>query len=234
MHKEDSSCNNQDTRTRCAICLGTSGNLQDGFKFLALNSAKIIVWRNWDALPMPDTVIAHIITLGGEQPRQLTVTDWHGRLIIDVQIPEVPPATPTTLEPDNVNIEIPGVAIEENFELPGVDRNDNETPKSVEINDDLDIPAQDQPPIELEPATEAAIEIKPFVTPASIEATALQRYTVIRSQRKQDYAPSMTGKRYGYESTQLDTYWTTKYDFAMMQISDQGMLHTDAHMFALP
>ena len=91
---------------------------------------------------MPDTVIAHIITLGGKQPRQLTLTDWHGRLIIDLQIPEVPPATPTTLEPDNVNIEIPGVAIEENVELPGVDRDDNETPQSVEINDDLDIPAQ--------------------------------------------------------------------------------------------
>ena len=43
--------------------------------------------------------------------------------------------------------------LEDNFDLPGVYRDDNETPQIVEINYDLDIPAQDPPPIELEPAT---------------------------------------------------------------------------------
>ena len=42
----------------------------------------------------------------------------------------------------------------------------------------------------------------------------------------------MTGNRYVYASTQLETYWTTKYDFEIMQMSDQGVLNPEAHMFA--
>ena len=42
----------------------------------------------------------------------------------------------------------------------------------------------------------------------------------------------MTGKKYIYALAQLETYWTTKYDFAMMQMSNQGVLNYDAHMFA--
>ena len=44
----------------------------------------------------------------------------------------------------------------------------------------------------------------------------------------------MTGNRYRYASTQIEKYWTTKYDFAMMQMSDQGVLHPYAHMFSQP
>ena len=144
------------------------------------------VRRIWDTLPMPDTVIARVNTLGGDQPGWLTFIDWHGRLIDDVQIPGVPPETPTTLKPDNVDIEIPGVELEENSDIPGVDGDDNDTPQIVDINDDLDIPAQDPPPIELEPATAAYIEIEPVVTPSSIKAPELLRSTIVRSQKNQD------------------------------------------------
>ena len=75
--------------------------------------------------------------------------------------------------------------LEENFELPGVDGDNNETPQIVEINDDLNIPAQDPPPIELEPDTAAEIEIEPVVTPASIETPSLRRSMRVRSQTKQ-------------------------------------------------
>ena len=34
-------------------------------------------------IPMPDTVIARVNTLGGDQPEQLIFTDRHGRLIGD-------------------------------------------------------------------------------------------------------------------------------------------------------
>ena len=113
-----------------------------------------------------------------------------------------------------------------------MDGDDNETPQIVEINYDLDIPAQDPPPIELEPDNEAEIEIETVVTPASIEALPLRRSTRCRSQTKQKNTPSMTGKRYGYASTQLETYWTTKYDFSIMKMLDQVVLNLDAHMFA--
>ena len=97
VHEEDYPRNIQATRNRGDICLGPSGNLQGGFKFLDLNSVKKIVWRSWDAIPMPDTVISRVNTLGGNQPGQLTFTYWHRRLIVDVQIPGVPPETLTTL-----------------------------------------------------------------------------------------------------------------------------------------
>ena len=42
----------------------------------------------------------------------------------------------------------------------------------------------------------------------------------------------MTDKGYGYALMQLKTYLTTKYDFAMMKMSDQGVLNPDAQKFA--
>ena len=91
------------------------------------------------------------------------------------------PETPTTLEPENIDIEIPGVELEDNVELVGVDEDDNENPQIVEINDDLDIPAQYPPLIEFEPAIEAAIEIEPVATLSSIEDPSLRRSTRVRS-----------------------------------------------------
>ena len=58
VHEEDHPCNSQLARTRGAICLGPSGNLQGGYKFMALNSGKKIMCHSWDVIPMPDTVIA--------------------------------------------------------------------------------------------------------------------------------------------------------------------------------
>ena len=94
---------------------------------------------------MPHTVIARVNTLGGNQLGKLNFTDQRGRLIGDVQIPGVPPEPPTTLEPDNVDIDIPGMELEDNSELPGVDRDDNETPQIFGIIDDIDVPSQDPP-----------------------------------------------------------------------------------------
>ena len=48
------------------------------------------------------------------KPWQLTSTDKNDRLIDNVQILVVPPETATTLEPDNVDIDIPGVELEDN------------------------------------------------------------------------------------------------------------------------
>jgi hypothetical protein len=57
VHEEDNTRNSQIARTKGAIFLGPSGNLQGGFKFMALNSGKKIVLRSWDFIPMPDLVI---------------------------------------------------------------------------------------------------------------------------------------------------------------------------------
>jgi hypothetical protein len=87
VHKEDNPHDSQITRTKGAISLGPSGNLQGGFEFMALNSGKKSVRRSWDVIPMPDLVIDRVNTLCRDQPQQMTFTDRHGRLIGDVDIP---------------------------------------------------------------------------------------------------------------------------------------------------
>jgi hypothetical protein len=75
VHKEDTPRNSQSLRTKGAILLGSSGNLQGGYKFMALNSGKKITHRSWDVIPMLDTVIACVNALGTDQPEQLTFSD---------------------------------------------------------------------------------------------------------------------------------------------------------------
>jgi hypothetical protein len=68
MHEEDTLRNSQSPRTKGAILLGPSGNLQGGYKFMALNTGKKITHQSWDVIPMPDTVIARVNALGPTNP----------------------------------------------------------------------------------------------------------------------------------------------------------------------
>ena len=70
VHEEDYHRNSQNSITKGAISLGPSGNLQGGFKFMALNTGKKIVTRSWDVILMPDTVITRVNALGRDQPVQ--------------------------------------------------------------------------------------------------------------------------------------------------------------------
>jgi hypothetical protein len=58
VHEEDNPRNNQIACTKGAISLGPSGNLQGGFKFMALNTRKKIIYRSWDVIPIPALMIA--------------------------------------------------------------------------------------------------------------------------------------------------------------------------------
>ena len=89
VHEEDAPHNIQNPRTKGAILLGPSGNLQGGFKFMALNTGKKIVQHSWDVIPMPDTVITRVNALGSNQPEQLVFTYSRGRPFGDVKIPGV-------------------------------------------------------------------------------------------------------------------------------------------------
>jgi hypothetical protein len=90
VHEEDTPRNSQRASTKGAISLGPSGNLQGRFKFLALNTGKKIIRQSWDVIPMPDTVIARVNTLGSNQPEQMIFTDRHGHLIGDSDDAEIP------------------------------------------------------------------------------------------------------------------------------------------------
>jgi hypothetical protein len=82
VHEEDNPRNSQTARTKGAISLGPRGNLQGGFKFMALN--KIFFCRSWDVIPMPDIVIDRVNALGHDLPQHMTFTVRHGRLIGNV------------------------------------------------------------------------------------------------------------------------------------------------------
>lgn len=124
VHEEDTPCNSQSPRTKGIISLGPSGNLQGGFKFMALNTGRKIIRHSWDIIPMPDMVIAHVNTLGSNQPEHLIFTDQHGHQISDVEIPGV------DFDDKDNDAELPGMDLAkiDNAELPGVDVEGQENP----------------------------------------------------------------------------------------------------------
>jgi hypothetical protein len=171
VHEEDTPRNSQVARIKGEISLGPSGNLQGSFKFMTLNSGKIIVRRSWDVIPMPDVVINRVNELGKEQPRLMTFTDRHGRLIGDMEIPGVD----STEDEDDY---FPGVTpvIADAIKIPGVDvagpeALDEVLAPQVEIYDPDDIPHDDPAPIEVVPAQEVPV-LAPVASPAE---TGLRR-----------------------------------------------------------
>ena len=64
IHKENLPTNSQQAWTMGAICLGPSGNLQGGYKFMNLRTGKKLTCRRWTALPMPQEGIDRINKLG--------------------------------------------------------------------------------------------------------------------------------------------------------------------------
>jgi hypothetical protein len=115
VHEEELPRNSQIARTRGAIALGPSDNIQGGYKFMALDTGKKITRRTWDELPLPDVVIARVNELGKDMPEDLIFTDRKGRLIGEVKIPGV------TVEYDAVDVDLTAEDEEPLIEIPGVD-----------------------------------------------------------------------------------------------------------------
>ena len=127
MYELDAPCNSKNSITKSAISLGTSGKLQDGFKFIALNTRKKCFRRSWGVIPLPDTVITRVNALGSDQPEKLIFTDRHGSPIGDAKLQGVDPS-------DVDYIDIPGVDSSDvdNIEIPGVDV-DIQEPQVIDI-----------------------------------------------------------------------------------------------------
>jgi hypothetical protein len=81
----------------------------------------------------------------------------------------------------------------------------------VEIYDPNDIPHDDPAPTEVVPA-QAVPVLAPVAPPTE---TRLRRSTLVRTQASQGYTPIMTGSKYSYAVTQLES---------------QGVLYPDVHM----
>jgi hypothetical protein len=226
VHEDDTPRNSQLPRTQGAICLGPSGNIQGSFKFMSLTSAKKIVQRIWDKIPMPQTVIDRVNHLGKDQPEQFIFTDRKGQPIGNVK--DLPGADNLDTDADN--------------ELAGVDR-EIETPQNLEPipetmnqTDDLNINENNQgieedaipddnqevepAPVEQSPDTQVEdtqVEDIPPTTTAPDVTPGVRRSTRVRMQtRDNDYIPSLSG--------------SSKHAYAVTQLERHGALHPDAHM----
>ena len=80
VHEESFPTKSQQAWTLGAICLGSSGNLQGGYKFMNLQTGKKLTRCRWTSLPMPQEVIDRVNKLGevDRQPYLLTFYDRHG------------------------------------------------------------------------------------------------------------------------------------------------------------
>jgi hypothetical protein len=153
--------------------------------------------------------------LGSDQPSQITFTYRHGRLIGDIEIPGVD-------FDEEQEDHFPGVepVIDDDIEIPGVDvagpaALDEAPDPQFDIND-LDIPQDDPDPIEVAPPQESAAPAMPTPVITLAHAQGLIRSNRDRTQAKQAYTPIMTGSKYSYAVTQLETH---------------GLLNPDAHLF---
>jgi hypothetical protein len=107
VHEQDTPRNSPLPRTKGAICLGPSANLQGGHRFMSLHSMKKIVRHSWDAIPMPNTVIARVNKLAKDEPEQFVFADRSSRLIGHVELPGVDGdenETPQDLEIDHASV----------------------------------------------------------------------------------------------------------------------------------
>jgi hypothetical protein len=203
VYEEDNPRNCQIARTKGAIYVGPRGNLQGGFKFMALNTVKKIVRRSWDVIIMPDLAIDRVNALGRDRPQQMTFTDRHGRLIVDIETPGVD-ADEDDDEP------LPGVVlvIADDIKISGVDVEGTEAQDAVpapqvEI-DDIDIPHDYPAPIEVSPTQEEQAPETPTPVALPAQAPGIRRSTRVRSQTTQGYTRSMSGSKYSYAVTQLE------------------------------
>jgi hypothetical protein len=182
---------------------------------MALNTRKNIVRQSWNVTTIPDVVIDRVNALGSDQPCQMTFTDRHGPLIGDIETPGVDSG-------EEQEDHFPGVApmIDDDIEIPGVDvagpeALDKALAPQVEIND-LNIPQDDPAPIEVAPPQKSAAPAMPTLVVTPAHAPGLCISTQVRTHAKQAYTPSMTGSKYSYAVTQVET---------------QGVLNPDAHIF---
>jgi hypothetical protein len=171
---------------------------------MALNTRKKITRRSWDVIPMPDTVIAHVNALGNEQPEQLIFTDQRGCPIGNVEIPGVMNFEEDDDDDDAVMPVLDPVGVDD-VELPGVDVA-GQAPQTIEI-DDLDIVKPDPPLIETveEPTVPHLEQDEPTQVAQPMETTGLRRSTRVKIKPKL-YEPTMTGSKYSYAVTQLETH----------------------------
>jgi hypothetical protein len=141
-------------QTQSAIALGPSGNVQGGHKFYTLNTASIVVQRDWKALQMPQSVIDHLNAKLHRHPTNPVFMDRQGNAIGDITFDV---GTIEMVETGDPVVKLPGVhlpEVDKSAKIPGVDR--DQEPKlpepNIDVGVDFDNPApQELPLVKVEP-----------------------------------------------------------------------------------
>ena len=247
VHEEDTPRNSQRPRTKGAICLGPSGNLQGGYHFMALSTGQKIIRRSWDAIPMPDTVIARVNALGADQPEELTFTDRHGRLIGDNEIPgvtfdpdhfpdgEAVPPSVATLNPlaeplqfEDADFAEPPNPVEA---LPAADHDahvpemDDAAFPGADDSDEIPGVAEDvfHAPEPVEPVLDATAAPPVFDTEAVAPAPAAPPAVTHEARRSTRIRTQPTAY--------VPSMSGSRYAYAVTQLAEENVMHPDAHMF---
>ena len=201
VHEDDKPRNSMLPRTSGAICLGHSGNLQGGHKFLCLNSGRLIVRYKWTPLPMPEVVLARVTLLGAEQPENLIFADRRGRTLGEIELPGVY-VDPFNEEPTDNEDET------NDFELN--EAHTDVPTKEAESTVEMDLPTEDSailtdlPTEEEMPTTTTGLPDPGMPTGGTVEIAgvpteepreSLRRSTRIKF-KPSTYTPSLKGKAY--------------------------------------
>jgi hypothetical protein len=121
--------NTQEERTTSCICLGPTGNFQGTYKFLNLDTGKVIKRSEFTELPMPDSVIKKVEYWADRDKQDARDSlsfrnrnnerfGWDDDLEDEPLIEDNAPEPPTAPFPD-IPAEMPGIALERD-ETPAV------------------------------------------------------------------------------------------------------------------
>jgi hypothetical protein len=79
VHEDAAPYNSIIARTKAAICLGPTQNLQVGHYFMALDTGRVVTRYSWTQTPLPQLVLDKVDSWGANQPSLLTFCDRKGR-----------------------------------------------------------------------------------------------------------------------------------------------------------
>ena len=174
-------------------------NLTTGAKFTAFI---------WEALPIPDSVIKRVNHIGRNEPRDLVFFDRTGKRVLedDAEITGVEGETTTPQSNSEVNItddldiqeELEDIALQEQAEQP-LENPDTvvvETVPEPELTQEPEIISDmsDTDPVS-DPEPEPTVQVETVEEAPPVESTGVRRSGRNRTQYKELYTPSFTGKR---------------------------------------
>jgi hypothetical protein len=83
VHEDAAPRNSMIARTKAAISLGPTQNLQGGHYFMALDTCRVITRYSWTQIPLPQLVLDKVDSWAANQSSLLTFCDRKGRTIGD-------------------------------------------------------------------------------------------------------------------------------------------------------